>query len=130
MKRGLPLLLTLATLACGEDPAGTGEPFEQTITGTITASEIISHTVTAPREGTLRAVLTWPDGQVDLDLYLTAVGCTGYPPQDCTLLDSSDSFTGTQETVSGSVTPGQQSKLWVDSWSAEDSGYTIEVTID
>ena len=130
MKRLLPLLLAVTVLACGDDPAGTEEPFDQTFTGNVAAGATISHTVTAPRSGTLRAVLTWLDGQVDLDLYLTAATCTGYPPSDCTLLDSSEAFSGTSETVDGSVVSGQQRKLWVDSWSDVASNYTIEVTID
>lgn len=130
MKRLLPLLLAVMALACGDDPSGTEEPFEQTFTGNVASGGTTSHTVTAPRGGTLRGVLTWPDGEVDLDLYLTAATCTGYPPADCTLLDSSDAFTGTQETVDGSVTSNQQRKLWVDSWAPEASSYTIEVTID
>ena len=130
MKRALPLLLAFAVLACGDDPTDPSDPFEQTLTGSIEAAGTTSHSITTPRGGTLRAVLTWPNGEIDLDLYLTAAGCNGYPPLDCTILDTSDSFTGTQETVQRTVTSGQQYKLWVDSYSDLDSDYTLEITID
>lgn len=130
MKRALPLLLVFAVLACGDDPFDPSQPFEQTINGTIEPGGTTSHSLTTPRGGTLQAVLTWANGQIDLDLYLTADGCNGYPPEDCTLLDSSTSFTGTQETVQRTVNSDQQYKVWVDSFSGLESNYSIEVTID
>lgn len=131
MKRLLPLLLAATLLACGDDdPTDPSEPYERTFTGTLDAGAFTSHTFTAPRGGTLEAVLTWPSTDVDLDLYLTAASCTGYPPDDCTIIDSSDAFSGRQETVTHSVSSGDQLELWVDSFAEDDSGYTLEVTID
>jgi hypothetical protein len=124
----VPVLLLCA--ACGSDAAGPEEPFEQTITGQVAAFATTSHTVTAPRGGTFRAVLTWQNAAVDLDLYLTDATCNEYPKGSCTIIAESDAISGTTETVQHTVTSGQQMKLWVDSFSTSlSASYSVAVSI-
>lgn len=131
MKRAFPLLLLAGLIACGDDdPVDPGTPFEQTLNGSIESGATTIHAFTAPRGGSMEAVLDWADSEIDLDLYLTDAACTGYPPDDCDMIDASTAGTGSQETVQSAVTSGQQLKLWVDSWSLEDSDYSIDITID
>lgn len=132
MKRLFPLLLTFALVACGDDPVGTGDPFEQTFTGTVAAGDWTGHTISAPRGGTLTAVLTWPSSANDLDLLLTTGSCTGdqWPGNSCTVLDTADGVADAQEVVAATVSSGQQYKVWVDSYADVSSTYTIRVRID
>ena len=78
----------------------------------------------------MKAVLAWTNGTIDLDLYLTNAACDTYPPLHCTTLATSEAATGTSETVSRSVSAGEQYKLWVDDFSTTlPSDYTIQLTI-
>lgn len=56
----------------------TPKPPETTLTGNVSAYGVRSHEVELAQDGTLIATLTW-SGPIDLDLYLTAPGCSGYP---------------------------------------------------
>jgi hypothetical protein len=123
------LVLILATAGCGDGPAGLDDQL-QTITGTVSVFGTTEHAISTSRAGTLDVTLTWANPAIDLDLYLTGPQCTGYPPTDCTLLASSDRFTGTSENIQRTVASGEQFKVWVDNWDeALPSNYTLTVRV-
>ena len=76
--------------------------------------------------------LTWQDPAADLDLYLTASGCTQslYPMNACGVLFASNSASGTQETVARTVTNGEQFQVWVDNLHlSRAETYTLSISI-
>lgn len=127
------LLLSAALVACDDDddPVVPDDPFEQTLNGTVAAFDTNEHTFASPRTGQMTVELTWQDETIDLDLYLTDATCVGYPPNDCTILASSDATTGTTESLTFSVTNAVNYKIWVDNFDVDTpSPYTVEITID
>ena len=92
-------------------------PQTQTFTGTVAAYGITSHALTPTRAGTLTATLTWTQG-ADLDVYVTADTCTGYPPDTCVLLARavSSSTSTLREEVTLTVTAGAPLLIWVDNF--------------
>jgi hypothetical protein len=131
MKRFLlACLLVVGASACGS-PAGPS-PFTQTINGSIGSFGYQSHDLTAPRAGTLTVLLRWEAGNSrDLDLYLTATSCEDiYGLDPCVFLAESILSEGTSEVVSRVVQSGEALKIWVDSFSTSNHGYSLDVTIE
>jgi hypothetical protein len=77
--------------------------------------------------GTYTGTLVWNDAAIDLDLYLTTVGCS-YPPTGC-LLSISDTVGSATEQVSRSVAAGESYRLWVDNFSTQTTSFTIINTV-
>jgi hypothetical protein len=132
---GLCLLAAVSVAACGGgdngNPAAPSapQPFNQTVTGTVSSFGTTQHTVSIPRSGQMRLTLTWVGGG-DLDLYLTNTACNSYPPTDCTMLASSDSATGASETILRPVNQGETYKAWVDSFIVSEArNYSMTITI-
>lgn len=124
------LAVALFSVGCGggSPTSPTPRSFTQTITGTVSSFGTTSHNVSVGRNGNARWSVTWTGGG-DLDLYLTATGCNGYPPTDCQILAAADGFAN-PEVITRTVTSGEQFKLWVDSFEANARNYTITYTID
>lgn len=99
-----------------------------TFTGRVNGLDIVSHEVTASRDGTLVVTLSWT-GSVDLDLYLTATDCSGYPPDACTILVRSVRDSGTSEEVSRTVRANERYKVWIDNFSNAGADYQVFVEI-
>lgn len=129
----------LVSAACGGNaptaptpsptPTPTPSPSAVTITGTVSAYAIASHEVNGPAGRTLAVTLTWTTG-VDLDLYLTDIECTGYPPDRCHVLARSTASTGQREEVTWPVTQAARFKVWVDNFSrTSSSAYSLEVAV-
>jgi hypothetical protein len=111
--------------------AGT-PPVTQTITGTVAAFGSARHSLGVTHAGNMTLRLTWADSTVDLDLYLTAPGCTTdlYPMSACGVLLTSDGSSGTQETIARGVSNGEQFQIWVDNLSATlPQSYTLSMVI-
>ena len=77
------VFLLVVTAACGgQGGAGnitgpsSNPPFNQSMTGTVSAFGTTRHALTIPRSGNMTLRLTWADGAVDLDLILAAANCT------------------------------------------------------
>ena len=112
--RFLSGILVLAAVACGGGaPTAPGPPTgsTQTFTGSVALYAITSHAHTVAQAGTLTVTLTWT-AQADLDLYVTASACTGYPPDACVILARSTASSGQREEVTLPVTAGAALKLW------------------
>src|SRR5262245_32641899 len=93
---------------------GSGDPFAQTIPGTVSIFGTNRHPASAPRAGQMRVSLTWTAG-VDLDLYLAPSSCQKlYPQTACGILAKSDASAGTSEVVSRAVTAGESFAIFVD----------------
>jgi ABC-type glycerol-3-phosphate transport system substrate-binding protein len=114
--------LGLVAAACGggssptsPGPSGGGTPQPTTITGSVAAYAITSHTYTAAQAGTLTVSLTWTS-QADLDLYVTASTCTGYPPDACVILARATTSSGQREDVSMPVAANTALIFWVDNF--------------
>jgi hypothetical protein len=130
----------LAAAACGggggsptgpTPPPVDTTPQTQAFTGTVDAYGISSHGLTPSRAGSLTATLTWTLG-ADLDVYVTAASCTGYPPDNCVLLarSASTSTTTLREEVTLTVTASAPLLLWVDNFHPTASvSYTIATVI-
>ena len=74
-----------AAVSCGGDdgPGPSGStPFEQILNGDVGVFGFSQHSFTAPRSGDLTVTLTWANGAIDLDLYLTSATCNNYPPRE------------------------------------------------
>ena len=125
-------MLTITLFGCGKsNPAGPSEsPSQDTLTGNVVAYGFSQHAYTTPRAGQLRAVLSWPNGAIDLDLYLTDATCDAYPPLHCSSLANAATPSGISETMTFKVTAGQPVKLWIDNFHLTlPSDYTIQLTI-
>ncbi len=119
---------TLAATACGDlfpsSPTGPSSP-DVTITASVGAYDIASHAIQFAQDGTFNATLTWSGG-ADLDLYLTPVDCTGYPPDACVILARSTASSGNSEKVEWQGKANEQYRIWVDNFSPTSSvSYTI-----
>jgi hypothetical protein len=111
-------------------PAPSQPAFQTTITGNAAIFGFNQHSLTSARGGQMRVVLSWTNGAIDLDLYLTDSTCNTYPPIHCTALATSAVSSGTSELITRTVTSGEQFKVWVDNFHQTlSSDYTIEVTI-
>jgi hypothetical protein len=98
-----------------------------TFTGSVAPYAIVSERHTPTVGGSQTVTLTWT-ASADLDLYVTAASCTGYPPDACTLLARSTSSTGTREEVTVTVVAGTPVLLWVDNFSTTaTAAYTVVV---
>jgi hypothetical protein len=130
----LAIVLVGALLAaCGDGNGGTGpnQPYQQTITGSITPFGTTEHDFSAPRAGNLRLILTWANAAIDLDLYLTPSTCNTYPLGSCQMLGISDGVGVTVETIERQVNSGDRFKIWVDNWHETlPSNYSVQVTIE
>lgn len=98
-----------------------------TFTGSVNASGYTSHAISVSGSGTMTVTLTWQSSLADLDLYLTDQSCSAYPLLSCTVLEQSTAPTGSSESVSRSVSPGQTFKAWVDSYATTSTPYTVSV---
>jgi hypothetical protein len=98
-----------------------------TFTGSVAPYAIVSERLTPTSGGTHTVTLTWT-GTADLDLYVTAASCTGYPPDACTLLARATSSAGVREEVTVTAVAGTPLLLWVDNFSATTTAaYTMVV---
>jgi hypothetical protein len=91
------------------------------------------HPFVAPASGTLTPRLTWNDPSVDLDLYLASSSCSLslYPLNTCDILGQSVAATGTSETITRSVSGGQQYQVWVDNLNPTTAmNYSLSIEID
>ena len=123
----------VATLGCGGGSDGpttpTEQPYNQTLSGTVSAFGTTQHAFNVPRSGTARITLAWSNGG-DLDLYLTGAACNSYPPDNCQILAAADGQAN-PELITRTVTSGEQFKLWVDSFVIDNArSYTITLTIN
>ncbi|MDP3719465.1 MAG: hypothetical protein Q8T13_17010 [Acidobacteriota bacterium] len=129
------VILTLCVLAsaCGGGsssptaPSATPQPYNQTVTGTVSSLGIVQHPLSIPRSGNMTLTLSWGT-TADLDLYLTNSSCNAYPPDSCQILAASDGVAAT-ERITRTVTSGESFKIWVDSFSFSPQNYTIAISI-
>lgn len=100
-----------------------------TLTGTVAAYGTASHDYTPARIGTLTATLTWT-ATADLDLYVTAASCTGYPPDACALLARSTASSGQREEVTLTLRNSGALKVWIDNFHPTTSvPYAVAVAL-
>jgi hypothetical protein len=117
-------LILLTTAACGggggsptspTPPTSPTSPVLTTLSGTVAGYAIAAHDYTPTRTGALTATLTW-SAAVDLDLYVTAATCTGYPPDACVILARATASSGQREELSLTLTSTTSLKIWVDNF--------------
>jgi hypothetical protein len=128
------MLFAVSATACGgggdngNPAAPSQQPFNQTITGTVSSFGTTQHLVNVPRGGNMRLSVSWVDGG-DLDLYLTGTGCNAYPPTSCQILAASDGLSN-PEVITRTVSSGEQFKAWVDSFVLSSArNYTLTINI-
>lgn len=125
---GVCLLTALTLAACSDSPTGTDGT---RINGTVGAFDTTEHTISASKAGQMTVTLTWGNADIDLDLYLTAATCIGYPPITCDTLRTSDGIGTNMEEVTYSVQNGEQYKVWVDNFDeTRVTSYQIRVDIE
>ena len=133
MRRWIVLVAALAT-ACGGSGNGgptspTPQPFNQTLTGTVSVFGTTFHPISTPRAGSMRLTLSWNSG-VDLDLYLTNPNCELANLASCQLLAAADGFVN-PETITRTVSANESFRVFVDSNSTTQSAnYTLTIRID
>jgi hypothetical protein len=133
MRRWIVLLTVLAT-ACGGSGSGgpgspTPQPFNQTVTGTVSVFGTTFHPISTARAGTMRLTLSWSSG-VDLDLYLTNPTCEIANLASCQLLAAADGFVN-PETISRTVSTNESFRVFVDNNSTTQSAsYTLTIRIE
>jgi hypothetical protein len=126
----------MSTFACsgnGSTPSGPSgtPPYNQTVPGNVAAYGVNRHALTVPRSGNMTVRLTWQDGSVDLDLYLTASGCMElYPQSACNILANSTALAGTSEQVTRSVSGNDTLAVFVDNLDLNrGQAYTVTIEI-
>ena len=125
------LAVVLAAAACGGNTPTSpdGGDSTQTITGSVSAYGTASHSVEAARAGTLTVTLTWT-GPADLDLYLTSIDCTEYPPDGCLILARSTASSGNREQIEWTAASTDRFKIWIDNFSPTiSSDYTVVASL-
>lgn len=133
MRRWIILIAVLAT-ACGGSGNGspsspTPQPFNQTITGTVSVFGTTFHPISTPRAGSMRVTLSWSSG-VDLDLYLTNPTCEPTNLASCQLLAAADGFVN-PETITRTVSTNESFRVFVDNNSTTQSAnYTLTIRIE
>ena len=134
MRIGLRLAAAVAALwlaGCGSSSpvAPEGQGSAQNFTGSVAAYGTTSHAVVVTRAETLTVTLTWAGG-ADLDLYLTGIDCTGYPPDNCLILARSTASSGTREEIQWPAAANDRFKIWVDNFSpTAASDYTVVTAV-
>lgn len=133
MRRLVLLLILLAgTSACGKDSptSPSSRPYNETMTGTVSAFGSTRHSLSVPRTGQLTLRLSWSDA-VDLDLYLASSACTTlYPRASCGVVAQSDGVGTNTETIARTVTAGEQYSVWIDNLSVSRAAtYTVTLSI-
>ena len=129
------LLLLAVSVACGggSNPASpsSSQPYNQTMTGTVSNFGTTVHPVQIPRSGNMTLTLTWQDAAIDLDLYLAPSSCANlYPRINCSILAASNNGSGTSETIARTVSLGETFNLFVDNLHlTRSSTYTLTVRI-
>lgn len=127
----LVMLLMLASACGGDSPTSpSSRPYNETVSGTVSAFGSTRHAVSVPKTGQLTLRLTWSE-PVDLDLYLASASCSSlYPKSACGVVAQSDGVATNSETVARSVTAGEQFSLWVDNLSLSRAAtYTVTMNI-
>ncbi len=104
---------------------GGGNPGTNVFTGTIGALGDQNFLITMGGNGTYQATLTWPDSNIDLDLYLASPSCTTYPPVNC-LLTVSDAVGTNFERIQYPVRLNEQYRLWVDNFTDRATNFSVE----
>ena len=133
MRRWIILVAVLAT-ACGGSGNGgpsspTPQPFNQTLTGTVSVFGTTFHPISTPRAGNMRLTLSWSSG-VDLDLYLTNPNCELANLASCQLLAAADGFVN-PETITRTVSTNESFRVFVDNVSTTQSAnYTLTIRIE
>jgi hypothetical protein len=122
--------LAAAITSCGGKSPTAPTPFTQTVAGTVSSLGYTAHEINVSRSGVLTATLTWSSSAVDLDLYLTNGSCADVYLFSCPRLATSDRAAGTAETITRSVSRGEQFKVWVDNFSFGSHSYTVNVRIE
>lgn len=125
------LAAALGLAACGGSTPTSPDGGEstQTLTGSVSAYGTASHSVEAARAGTLTVTLTWA-GPADLDLYLTPIDCTEYPPDGCLIMARSTASSGNQEQIAWPAGASDRFKIWIDNFSPSlSANYTIVASI-
>lgn len=80
--------------------------------------------------GKFTVTLTW-SGSADLDLYLTPVDCTGYPPDACLIYARSQASVGNRETIEWTAGANERFRVWVDNFSpTTPATYTIVAAVN
>lgn len=130
-----PVLALLGLAACGGGGGGaptgptTPTPGVTTLSGTVGAYSIVAHDFTPSQAGTITASLTWTS-TADLDLYVTAATCTGYPPDSCVVLARGTTSSGQREEVTLTVTSTAVLKVWIDNFHPTQAvPYSVAVTV-
>jgi hypothetical protein len=100
------------------------------LAGTVTSLGHRTHLVTMPTTGQYNATLTWADGSVDLDLYLTTTPCgTSWPPSNACLRARSAADVGNSEQISFPVVAGQAYYVWVDNFTSRSAIYSVQHSV-
>ena len=107
-------------------PAG----FSQTQTGTAGIGQFFRHEILVGRTRTMSLRLTWQDPTVDVDLYLFDFDCVVVSAA-CNLLATSNSSSGTSETINRTVTNGDRFQAYVENLSnTKAQTYTLTININ
>ena len=126
------MLLAVFATACGgggSPNAPTPQPFNQTITGTVSVFGTTFHPISTTRAGNMRLTLSWSGG-VDLDLYLTNPSCELANLASCQLLAAADGFVN-PEIITRSVSTNEAFRVFVDNNSTTQSAnYTLTIHIE
>ena len=84
----------------------------------------------AASDPTLTLTLNW-SGAVGLNLYLTVSNCGDiYGDLRCPMSAVSASSTGQSETITRTITTGDDLKAWVDNFTDTRAGYELRVQIE
>jgi hypothetical protein len=140
-RRFASLFLIVAALGmlagCGNEeeyPTGPGNDdqiYTQTILGTALPSGEAGQPMVIVRSGTMTLTLTWADPTVNLNLYVTAPGCSADVfPGGCQVLASSTSTGGIAESIVRNVTANQQVEFWIDNVTAKLQDFSLYLAIE
>ena len=114
-------------------PTGGGRQIVAQQNWTLEAADAVYADVTitgsSTAKGTLDAIVQWTFATNDVDIYVTAIACTGemFANQRCSYAAKADSPTTKPERVSFSVSGGDSYRFWVVNFGPTNESGTLEV---
>ena len=86
------------------------------------------HEFVSPRAGAATFTMKWPNGNNDMDLWVTAADCTRFDASNCQVFAVAAGFSEPEQ-IAITLTAGQAVRIWVINYGFFAQNYTIDIDI-